>query len=290
MEALLYFDIFSHPLTAEEAFLFSRHPGLQMEAVAEKLEQLRQDKVIFYFNGFFQLGDDPSKTQRRVEYNRRADQFLPVAARMARLIGHFPYIRGVFVSGSLSKHCMRPDSDIDFFLVTEPGRLWLARTLLAVFKKLFLFNSHKYFCINYFVDTGHLAIEDRNLFAAAETVTLLPMYGSDWYTAFCSANAWAYSHFPHFPLRPHAEVPPHRCGPVKKMLERMFNNRLGDWLDVMTMRITTGFWKRKFRHLDARLYDHAFRSGRHVSKHHPLGFQHRVMREFDLRLRALEGK
>lgn len=290
LEALLYFDIFSYPLTAEEVFLFARQPELRLEAVAEKLEQLAQDKRIFRFGTFFQLDDDPSKAERRAEYNRRADQFLPLAARMARLIGSFPYIRGVFVSGSLSKHCMRSDSDIDFFLVTEPGRLWIARTLLAVFKKIFLFNSHKYFCINYFVDTEHLEIADKNLFAATETVTLLPMYGSDWYAAFCRANAWAYTWLPHFPVRPHGAVLPHRRGPLKKTLEWMLDNRLGDRLDGLAMRVTTGFWKRKFRHLDTRLFDHAFRSERHVSKHHPLGFQHRVMREFDLRLNALKGK
>lgn len=290
MEALLYFDIFSYPLTADEVFRFSRYPDVRLEDVAEKLALLRESGHVFQCGAFFQLIDDPSRASLRQEYNRRADQFLPVAARMARLIGHFPWIRGVFVSGSLSKHCMRPDSDIDFFLITEPGRLWLARTLLAIFKKVFLFNSHKYFCINYFIDTEHLEIADKNLFAAAETTTLLPMYGSEWYAAFSRSNAWAYSFFPHFPVRPHTEVPPHRRGPVKKMLEAMFRNRLGDWLDRAAMQVTMRFWKRKFGHLDAGLFDHAFRSGRHVSKHHPLGFQHRVMKEYALRLRMLEEK
>ena len=117
--------------------------------------------IIFQFGLYYQTQNEPDWSLRRQECNRRADRILPVAQRMARLIGSFPFIRGVFVSGSLSKHSMKADSDIDFFLITEPGRLWLARTLLVVFKKIFLFNSHKYFCVNYFVDTKHLEVDLR---------------------------------------------------------------------------------------------------------------------------------
>ncbi|MEZ4965453.1 MAG: hypothetical protein R2791_09430 [Saprospiraceae bacterium] len=55
-----------------------------------------------------------------------------------------------------------------------------------------MLNSHKYFCVNYFVDTEHLEIEDKNLFTATETVTLLPLYGRDWYEGFYKALSWAW--------------------------------------------------------------------------------------------------
>jgi hypothetical protein len=208
---------------------------------------------------------------------------------MARFIGAFPYIRGVFISGSLSKHCMSADSDIDFFIVTEPGRLWLARTLLVFFKKIFLFNSHKYFCVNYFVDAAHLEIEEKNLFTATETVTLLPMYGREQYESFVLANTWAHDFLPHSPQRPNDGTPPQRRGFFKKTAEYLFNGWLGGWLDEQAMRLTVGHWRRKFRHFDDDTFDGAFKSRRHVSKHHPLYFQRSVLEQFERRLGAFRA-
>jgi hypothetical protein len=287
MRALLYFEIFSYPLTAEEVFQFSNCPETSLEEVFEKLQSLVEQGFVFQFGSFFQTKNDPSWAPRRLACNHRADEFLPIARRMAQLIGTFPYIRGVFVSGSLSKHCMSADGDIDFFIVTQPGRLWLTRSLLVLFKKIFLFNSHKYFCVNYFVDTQHLEIEEKNLFTATEIVTLLPMYGREWHEAFCRANAWTRDFFPHFPPRPNGETPPHRSGFFKKTLEWLLGNRLFNWLDVQAMRLTVSHWRRKFRHLDHDTFDRALKSRRHVSKHHPMYFQQKVLDKFAKRAASL---
>lgn len=280
VRVLLYFEIFSYPLTAEEIFQFSNCRGILSQEVHHKLQKLVNQGVVFQFGSFFQMQNDPSWITRRLENNRRADRSLPVAQRMARLIGAFPFIRGVFVSGSLSKHCMGPDSDIDFFIATEPGRLWLARTLLVCFKKIFLFNSHKYFCVNYFVDIAHLEIEEKNLFTATETVTLLPMYGRECCEAFYRTNGWVRDFFPHFPQRPTNEIPSHGRSIFKKTIEWMLSGRVSDWLDRQAMRLTVGYWKRKFRHFDDRTFDGALKSRRYVSKHHPLYFQQKVLEQY----------
>jgi len=289
LHTLLYFEIFSYPLTAEEVFRFSDCPGADMDAVRAKLEDLAREGAIFQFGHFFQTQNNPAWEVRRLECNRRADRLLSVARRRARFIGNFPFIRGVFVSGSLSKHCMSAESDIDFFLVTEPNRLWLARTLLVFFKKIFLLNSHKYFCVNYFVDTEHLEIQEKNRFTATETVTLLPMYGQEWYMAFCSANGWAWEQYPNAPLRPVEGVPQHSRPFLKKLFEWILNGKMGDWMDNRSMRLTVGFWKKKFKHFDPDAFNIALKSRRYVSKHHPLHFQEKVLTTFERRVEEMES-
>ncbi len=288
LSALWYFEIFQHPLNGEELYRYANCPGLTPEAFTEKLEALVQEGLVFQFGVYYQTQDQPGWVPRRIDYNRRAEQFLPVARRIARLIGAFPFIRAVFVSGSLSKNCMAPDGDIDYFLITGPGRLWLARTLLVIFKKLFLFNSHKYFCVNYFIDTEHLEIEDKNLFTATETLTLLPLYGREWYERFAATNGWAKDFLPNHPWRPNETTLPHARGPFKKALEWILKGRLGAWLDARAMHLTVAYWRRKFKHFDEQTFDGALRSRRYVSKHHPLYFQQKVMRAYAERVeRAL---
>jgi len=184
---------------------------------------------------------------------------------------------------------MRPASDVDFFIITEPGRLWLSRTLLVIFKKIFLLNSHKYFCVNYFVDTEHLGIEEKNLFTATESVTLLPMWGREFYEAFCKKNAWAWQCYPHFSFRSTTEVPPHSRRFFKKILENLFAGSFGNWLDGKAMRFTVAYWKKKFRHLDHTAFDIALKSRRGVSKHHPLHFQEKVLTRMAENLKTLKN-
>ena len=287
VRALLYFEIFSYPLTSDEVFYFSDYRDARAEDIMEKLENLVIQGVAFHFDGYYQTQNKPEWIARRLDCNQRAKSFLPLAHRMARLIGSFPFIRGVMVSGSLSKHCMRADSDIDFFIITEPGRLWLARTMLVVFKKVFLLNSHKYFCVNYFVDTEHLEIEEKNLFTATETVTLLPVYGKEWYHAFWTSNLWACELLSHFPKRSTDRVRNHSRGYLKKALEWLLRNKAGDWLDEKMMHITLSFWKKKFRHFESDRFDLALKSRRYVSKHHPMHFQEMVLKTFARRLKEM---
>ncbi len=280
LNALWYFEIFKHPLTVAELKRYSACADLPSDDILEILHELVDEKKVFRFGSFFQTQNAPDWVARRKDYNERAETYLPIARRMSRFIGAFPWVRGVFISGSLSKHSMPPDGDIDFFIITTPERLWLARTALVIFKKLFLFDSHKYFCVNYFVDTVHLEIEEKNLFTATETVTLLPMYGRDWYEQFCAANAWAWAYFPNFLPRPTADIPAQRFSFLKKTAEWLLNNRLGNWLDRQCMRSTVGYWHRKFRHFDQATFDSALKSRRYVSKHHPLNFQKKVLEAY----------
>lgn len=274
---LAYFEIFRHPLTAREVWEFSHGPASPLE-VETGLRRLVQAGEVWEQEGFYQSKPDPTWVPERLERNRRADAFLPRAHRMGRFIGAFPFVRAVLVSGSLSKHSMAADSDVDFFIVTTPNRLWLARTLLVVFKKVFLLNSHKYFCVNYFVDTEHLDIEERNLFTATEIVTLLPVYGATWAARFAAVNDWAWRQFlPNAPHRDLSQVPVGEPSWGKRLLEMLLSTPPGNWLDRAAQRLTVAFWQRKFRHFDTRHFDAALKSRRYVSKHHPLWFQEKVL-------------
>ena len=253
---------------------------MQQEEIESRLEEGVVSGLVFRFGNYYQTTDDPNWVPARKALNERADVFLPKAYRMGRLIGQFPFIRGVMVSGSLSKHTMRDDGDIDFFLVTAPGRLWLARTMLVLFKKIFLLNSRKYFCVNYFVDVNHLEIEEKNLFTATECATLLPVYGREWYQHFLDKNTWVRTDFlPHFLQRETKHVPESRVRGLKLGLEKILNTRLGALLDRWAMRVTLAFWKRKFRHFDPSQFELALKSRTYISKHHPLAFQEKVLQK-----------
>ena len=124
----------------------------------------------------------------------------PKLIKVSRKIAKFPYVKGVCLSGALSKGFYDDDGDFDFFIITKPNRLWIARTILVLYKKIFLLNSKKYFCVNYFISTDKLEISEQNLFTATEIATLIPLYGTDTFKEFLEAkNPWAAPYFPNKP-------------------------------------------------------------------------------------------
>lgn len=277
-QTLAYFKIFNFPLKKEEIKKYSK---LSDDLDDTFLSNFRIDGSEFY-------GWELSKKniQKRILGGIEAEKRLKKGLKRARFIGKFPYVKAVAISGSLSKGYMEKKSDIDFFIITEPGRLWVARTLLVAYKKIFLLNSRKAFCVNYFVDTNHLEIEEKNRFTATEIVTLIPSYGTDVFEHFSKANVWAYQTFPQY-KQTEINVPYKRKG-AKKFNEWFLSGRLGEALDARFMKMTFKRWQRKFGHLENHDFDIAFKTRKHVSKHHPGNFQAKVLEEYEANLKDIK--
>ncbi len=273
VQALLYFDIFSYPLTAEELYRSVCLPDLNLEQVQSCLKTLVSEGFIGEEEGFFFVKDDQEKINRRKQGNAEAARRIPKALKVSRFIGKFPYVRGVMLSGSLSKNYMEKDSDIDYFIVTKPGRLWISRTLLILYKKIFLFNSHRNFCVNYFVDSNHLEIEDKNQFTATEVTFILPSYNYQLYEDFRTANGWTQQFYPNYGLRDEYPCPGINRSWIRRSIESVLNSRLGERLDTWCMKRTLKRWQHKFSDLDQEQFEIALRSRKYVSKHHPRRFQ-----------------
>lgn len=287
IRVVLYFDIFKYPLRADEIYRACPIPT-EPRTVNTALRHLVSQGMLEEQDGFFRRTGSEADITRRLKGNALAAQKMVQARRSARSIGRFPFVEAVMVSGSLSKHYMDPGSDIDFFIVTRPGRLWVARTMLVLYKKLFLLNSHKHFCVNYFVDTDHLEIEDKNLFTATEVVFLLPMLNAPVYHDFRHHNAWADAHYPNFGLLDTSECMPSKSGWFKGAGEWLLGGRLGEWADGHCLRLTLRRWQQKFTGLDAARFEVAMRSRRYVSKHHPSDFQSIVLGRLAEKQRAFE--
>jgi hypothetical protein len=290
LKSLLYFDIFQYPLTAAELGKLHPQRGIKADVIAAALQQLCTQQLIHRQGEFYQIPESPSYAERRLRGNALAGHRMTKALKRSRLVASFPFVQAVMVSGSLSKNYMEASSDIDFFVVTQPGRLWISRMLLIAFKKLFLFNSHKDFCLNYFIDTDHLEIEDKNIFTATEVAYLLPTHNPEIYKGFRAANTWADNYYPNHGLRCLEDCAPIPRGFWKRAGEWMLNGSLGEWLDNRFMRITMQRWQKKFTHLEQERFEVAMRSRKYVSKHHPSAFQDRVIGKLKAKQNELERK
>ena len=188
LNVLAYYDVFDYPLTIDEIYRFSK--GLSKDQVRLDLNNLVDNSIIYKANDLYSLKNDPVAIIKRKEGTQRTIDFKEKAIKRAKLIGKFPYVRAVFISGSFSKGYMPIDGDIDYFVITKHNRMWLARTLIILYKKVFLFNSRKFFCVNYFLGEKDLNIDQKNIFTATEIFTLKPIINKDLYKNLLKENQW----------------------------------------------------------------------------------------------------
>lgn len=287
LKALAYYDVFNFPLNVEELFLYSNFTN-KADFFAE-LNTLISDELVFKIGDFYSLQSDDQLAVTRTENDKRAKEYENQAYKKSNLIGKFPYVKGVFISGSLSKGTMGEDGDIDYFIVTSPGRLWVARTLLIFYKKVFLLNSRKYFCINYVVDEDSLTIEHQNRFTAMELVTLLPMVNAPLYDEMISKNEWLRSYYNTITDKFLQPITLKRSW-FQRLFEPILNTKIGDVLDDFFMKLTLNRWKRRFGTMSQADFDVALQTSKTVSKHHPSNFQKKVLHDFDTRMVVLDKK
>jgi len=290
LKVIAYFDLFSFPVSQEEIrrFLDQEVPESCLQA---GLEALVAAKCLFRLEGFYSLRDDASLVGRRIKGAQHADELLLIADKISRFLYQFPYVRGIGISGSLSKRYADEDSDIAYFIITRRNRLWIARTLMHLFKKWsFLRGRQHWYCMNYFVDEEALEIEEKNIFTATELITLLPACGNGGLVRFFDANNWVSSFLPYYKHRIAVTPPNPPAGFWKRALENLLDNRAGDRLDDLFRRLTTKRWDKKERRgaLDGKGHRMSLKTGKHCSRPNPEMLQRRILDQYEQKLNELD--
>jgi hypothetical protein len=289
----IYSDIFRYPLKSLEIYQRLKYNGMSTDEFRQELTELVNSGFIHEIEGYYLIDDRIDLVKRRMDANNKTSDLMPKALKNARLISAFPFVRAVFLSGSLSKGDADNKADIDYFIITSTDRLWIARTLLTLYKKIVLFNSYKYFCLNYFIDQSNYRIDDRNLFTATELISLLPLFSSHEFQQFNNANQWVRIYYPHFPLASNEITMNHKAGNFKMMVEALFNNRLGNIIDNYLMKFTTNVLNRKIRKLGKSSAEEAFNEikfEKHCCKYHRNSFQKRILNSYKMKIHEFEIK
>ncbi len=277
LKTLLYFDIFNYPLKSLEVYHFLQSNHVTPELIQEKLQSLSNQGLAFQFDRFYSLQNNTDLVERRLKGNDEAKKYLDLASRQARLIQRFPFVKSVMASGSLSKGYMDDSCDLDFFIITQARRLWIARTLLVLYKRIFLGNSHKFFCVNYFVDECNLEIEEKNIYTATELATLIPLSGNAYYEKLLKANGWMFNYLPNTKInKPSSEKS--EIFRLKVLMEFILNIFFPSFVNSLLMRKTLDRWKKLYRDkYSPEDFKVAFKTKTDVSKNHPNYYQKKVI-------------
>jgi len=287
LKTILYFSIFRYPLKIEEIHNYTNHN--ELSETAKELDYLISKKILTKVDEFYVYGNDLDSVTKRLRGNLQAKKAIFKARQKSKLISKFPFVEAVGVSGSLSKGYYDSDSDIDFLVITKHKKLWLCRTFLMLYKKIFLLDSRKYFCINYFISSEQLEIEEKNRFTATELKTLIPMQGSDCFEKFYKSNLWVTNYFSKFNSKCN-QIPSIKKPLLSKSMELVLDNGFGNALDYFFKSVTLRKWNYKFDYLSEEDFKIALKSTNNISKHHPSNFQKKVILSLNSKLEEVQMK
>ncbi len=283
LATVAYGDVFDFPLTAEEIHRFLIGRRASLARVVQSLNESPTLAAALSCTGpYICLAGREGTGAVRARRRAVAARAWPRALRYGRAIARLPYVRMVAVTGSLAMDNTDEAADLDFLIVTRPGRLWLARACVILLVRRAARASDR-ICPNYFLSERALALEEQNLFTAHELAQMVTLHGAGVYAAMWRANPWVARFLPNAAGHLAAgTITEERPSWTKGAAEALLSAPPGSWAEGWEMRRKLArFGERAAWHPEA-CFD-ADRCKGHFDDHGG-----RILRAYAERLRALE--
>lgn len=236
---LAYADVFDFPLTIDEVHRYLiGFPAGRAEVVAT-LDSMAGKQV--GLNGRYSfLPGRKGLVGLRMRRQGQAELHWQLALKYGRRLAALPFVRMVAVTGALAADNVEPDADLDFLVITHPGYLWVTRAMILAVDG-YTNASLARICPNFILTESHLALDDRDLFAAQELARMVPISGLPVYAAMRAANRWTDGFLPNAQGAPRQlKAGVNGDGRLKTLGERLLSTpptrRLEQW--EMTRKIT----------------------------------------------------
>jgi hypothetical protein len=236
LRTVLYAHLFRFPLSLSELHHFLIHDAPvdrpSLEAALRRLDGI--GGLVEDTNGYILYRGERGLLTHRLEREALTNRLWPLAMTYGKWLARLPFTRMVALTGALSMHNPASDTDdLDYIIVTAPGRVWLARAFAIAIVRLARLRGVTV-CPNYVLAETALLQERRDIFMAHEVAQMVPIYGRTVYDRFRQVNQWTHEQLPNaqgpfFGVDEYA--PSGFWSMFKHGLEKLLGGRTSDWLE-----------------------------------------------------------
>ena len=208
LKTLAYFDIFNTPLTKEEIFRWNwEETAPDYLSFIKNLNSLTDKKIIESKDGYYFLPGREDSVYLRQKTVPIIDKKMRTAVKGIKKIRWVPFIEAVFVCNTVAGAGVKPDSDIDVFIISQKGRLWISRLLATLTLGIFRLRRNKTkiadrICLSFYatddaLDLSKIKIEGEDIYLIFWLDNLIPVYDPKNIQAkIKQANLWIKKYIP----------------------------------------------------------------------------------------------
>jgi glycosyltransferase involved in cell wall biosynthesis len=274
-----YADIFSFPLTLKELHRYLvgyKATGQEISTVlaesavlSEKVEQK---------SGFIFLKGRQNVLDRRQRQLPDVRKGLIKARKWGKRLQMIPFVETAILTGSLAMDSSRHKDDVDFLLLTKPGRLWTCRALVIGLVRIArLFGVE--LCPNYLLATTPTAMKltAHNLYTAHELAHARLVFGEAGFQQLLNLNQWLTGYLPNAEFAMPALLPEKNSlfkRSIRRIGEKLLSGKIGDKFEQWEQ-------KRKIAKLSSQQVSSSeVQFNEEVCKGHFEGYAHQTLAKF----------
>ncbi len=204
---IAYYNALDLPLTTFELWqnlflversIIERTPFL---SVIKEVDELKEQSKISEKKGFLFLKGRETLVENRLYNQKTSLRKLKHIKRWAKIFRFIPYVRSVFLTGTIAMKNTDKESDWDVTIILSKNRIWIGRffttvVLLALGKKRYGIKIKDRFCLNHFVTEQGIILEERNEFSANMVAFSYLLFGKNFFKKFLQLNEiWVKNNF-----------------------------------------------------------------------------------------------
>lgn len=194
LRTVAYSDVFDYAPSADEIHRYLDSTPATAGAVRRAIAGLVPGWLCSDVDAVALAGRDELLPLRRRRLEA-ACRLWPAAIRWGRALGRLPFARMVALTGALAVDNVEPDADLDYLIVTEPGRVWLCRSLVIQTVRVARLRG-VVVCPNWLLAADALELERHGLFVARNLAQMVPLAGVEVYRRMREVNAWTRAYLP----------------------------------------------------------------------------------------------
>ena len=233
-----YADVFDFPLSIEQLHRYL----IGMKVSSQRLQSVLSDGNLASYrmsniSGLFTLQGRENIVGIRKQRAKYSVHLWAKASSYGQLIARLPFVRMVAVTGALAMDNAQPGDDIDYLIVTAPGRLWLCRAIVIALVRRAA-QRGDVICPNYFLSERALVFFQRSLYTAHELAQMVPLSGQGVFERIRKLNTWSNGFLPNaegHPPRPLSSRESDALQPLFTLAESALKSPLASWLEQWEM-------------------------------------------------------
>lgn len=301
LATLLYSDIFDYPLTNEEIYayiikekqinnLFISHQQVVSSKDNNRStinSELRNYEKIQYGrasltkkNDFFCIKGREFVIAKRIKRKKISERKIAIAQKIVRIMKHIPTIKLIGLSGSVAIENADEGDDIDFFIITKTGTVWLTRLLVICLLQLFRVRRRRNdthaknkICVNMLIDVQSLGLNKsrQDLYTAHEVIQMKSLFSrKNIYELFLQNNMWVLTYLPNAF---------HKKNIMQVEHQKEVNQPILNVLEIISRKIQLWYMR---QHKTTEITTNS------MLAFHPIDYRNIVLKEFKKRLQKYE--